>query len=264
MVDQIPALFGRVDPAAWSAEILSISGIHATVTGVLAGFSIAVVVLLATLEERHQVTRDQNLLKQVTIGVFLVSFIGYISTATLYTVVVEPESAQQKYFLYAAASSLYHFSSVLAFLGLYPLFEIVMLHLLKTVATITLFGAVFGGFSAAAIPYQDLLRIRLVWIFSCLLVAAVVSVVALKICRRGQRSLLHDFPRVLYASCALIIIVFTMGMLMFFAPWRDIWERYLPIVALGILFASTVLSLFVPLFMLTAIRGAGSGPRMIR
>ena len=47
----LQALLGQSGVAEWSKDILGISSIHATVTGVLAVFSITVVVLLATLEE---------------------------------------------------------------------------------------------------------------------------------------------------------------------------------------------------------------------
>jgi hypothetical protein len=149
--------------ATWGGNLLGLSAIHATVNGVLAGFSITAVVLLATIQNSPQNSQEQLLARQATIGLFLVAFVGYIATAILYTVVVQRHQAQQ-FFLYAAASSMYHFSSVLAFLGLYPLVQIVQLSLLRDVARITLIGAVLGGFLAAAIPYHDLLRIRTRWL----------------------------------------------------------------------------------------------------
>jgi hypothetical protein len=95
-------LFGRLRSARWSKDLLGISSIHATVTGVLAGFCIAVVVLLANSEEYQRSTSEQKILKQATIGIYLVAFIGYVATAILYTVVVQ-RSGKQRFFLYSAS-----------------------------------------------------------------------------------------------------------------------------------------------------------------
>jgi hypothetical protein len=263
---RLPALRGNLEPARWCEDLLSLSGIHSTVTGVLAGFCITATVFLVqnllTAPPPMQNIRihPAPIYAEATVGLFLVAFVGYIGTAVVYTVVIQRERLQ-RFFLYAVATSMYHFSTVLAFLGFYPLTQLAQLELLKDMARLTLIGAAIGGFCAAAIPYRDLLRIRSRWIFLSLLFSCATSLLFARFLRLDSGSLIDSLPSLLTASCLLIIVLFSCSAWMFFFPHLDRYDKYLPGVAMVVLYVSTSFALCIPILFLRAVEGL---PRWMR
>lgn len=93
----------------WRSSIPEIAGNHTQVTGVLAGFSITVVVLLAALRLEGQADLT-GLPEETALGLFIVSFFGYIATGIVYSLVSERKGDHEA-FLFAVASFLYYFSA---------------------------------------------------------------------------------------------------------------------------------------------------------
>ena len=70
----------------WEKDLPQIAGNHMQVNGVLAGFSITVVVLIATLMlDGGQV--GLSFLEQVALGKLMVAFFGHLATAILFSIV---------------------------------------------------------------------------------------------------------------------------------------------------------------------------------
>ena len=136
----------------WKRDLPSIAGNHTQVTGVLAGFSITLVVLLV---ERW----STGFVEQSALGMFIAAFFGYVATGILYSLVSEREKHHQ-IFLFAAAGALYYLSVLLSFSALLPLLESVGAGYLVLPVILMVVGATVGGYAAVCIPLVDLLRLR--------------------------------------------------------------------------------------------------------
>jgi len=215
-------------PPSWARELTDIASIHAGVTGVLAGFSITLVVLLAI--ERSREGEGVEPPTQAIVGLFLVSFVAFIASAIQYAIVPQREGAH-RYLLYTLATTMYYMGGVLAFLGLSALMRFIRVRLLEVLGGITLAGAVIGGFLAAAIPYHDLHGVRQGILVSLFVIAAVVAPVSVRLLRK---LLSHDqiIEIGLFGCCALLIFMFGFSLLSFFLPSKGI-EKAIFITASG-------------------------------
>lgn len=144
--------------ATWKENIPQIAGNHTQVTGVLAGFSITVVVLIAALKlEGDQLSSE--FLEQLTLGMFMIAFFGYVGAGILYSLVAE-RSDTHSYFLFTTASVLYYLSVLMSFSALLPLLELMRAGYLRTAISILVASSAVGGYLAMCIPLVDLLRLR--------------------------------------------------------------------------------------------------------
>ena len=142
-------------------DLYDISCNHTQVAGVLAGFSIAIAALLVDGLKTH------SDLHRFTMGLFVLSFFGFICTGLLYSL-VRHGSENHEYFLFSVASATYYFSVVCTFNALRPFVEIVQYDDLKWTIHVVIFGTIVGGWAAVGIPLYDLLAIRgraLFWSF---------------------------------------------------------------------------------------------------
>ena len=144
--------------AKWEQDLPQIAGNHTQVTGVLAGFSITIVVLIAALRlEGDQLSL--RFLEQSTLGMFMVAFFGYVGAGILFSLVTE-RSGTHRYCLFSAAGVLYYLSVLLSFSALLPLLELIGATYLRLAISWLVVGSVIGGYMAICIPLVDLLRLR--------------------------------------------------------------------------------------------------------
>ena len=148
----------KQEPAKWESRINEVASNHTQVTGVLAGFSITVVVLIASMKLSNQ-TIDQKLFSQAAFGLFIAAFFGFVSTGIMYSVSIEREKEHQ-YYLFSIASLLYYLSVVLSFAAIVLLTKMLDYSEIRIGALCAMFSAVVGGYLAAVVPAHDLLRVR--------------------------------------------------------------------------------------------------------
>lgn len=243
-------------PAFWTVHLVDIASIHAGVTGVLAGFSITLVVLLAIERTRETgaapgAASDDAALTEAIVGVFLVSFVAFIAAAIQYAVVPQRQHEHQ-YLLYTLATTMYYVGGVLAFLGLAALLSSVRGGVLALLGGITFCGAVIGGYFAAAIPYQDLHGLRQRWVFAYLLLA--VAVAGLFNFFTGRPGVAKAIEVGLYTCCGFLILVFAFSMLSFFLPEWVVGVviasagRGIPLVTAGVLTSTLALGVLLALW----------------
>jgi hypothetical protein len=145
----------------WSNRIDSVASNHTQVTGVLAGFSVTVVILIAGIELSGDKAAmiGKEIYAQGAFGLFIAAFFGYVSTGIMYSISIEREKEHQ-YFLFAVASILYYLSVVLSFSAIVLLTKLVGYINIRPGALLAMASAVIGGYFAAAIPFYDLLKVR--------------------------------------------------------------------------------------------------------
>lgn len=191
---------------AWHNNISTISSNHTQVTGILAGFSATIVVLIVGLGTGSGYTPGGGAPGNVSLGIFAMAFFGYVAAGILFSITVEREGSHQ-YFLFSTASILYYFSGILSFSAVYPLILLIHSDPLKWGVRIMVVGGLFGGYLAAAIPLFDLLRIRLRYILGILAGSVIIggaSYVLLTFTFDVQTSSLLSW---LLASCGLIVVI---------------------------------------------------------
>jgi hypothetical protein len=219
----------------WNNKVVEVSKGHASVTGLLAGFSITIVVLLVTLGPLPGNEKIWNFLNPVTVATFLVSFMGYIAATVIYAVVIQAEGAHES-ILHSLASSIFFYAGVLAFVGLYPLVHIARVDALTTIPAFTLVGVVVGGYLAAATPYHDLLSLKSKHILVTIPFLGLLT--ALLIDQYSGREVIH---LALNSGCVLVALIFLFCMLSFFVTAIR-KERVFIVVAWAVLYGSAVLA----------------------
>ena len=206
--------------SSWSERAPEIAGNHAAVAGVLAGFSITIVVLiLGFLEETANSSR--NLLGNAAMGMFLVAFFGYVATGFLFSVVPERDDGHQA-FLFVAASTLYYISVVLGFAGLIPLLRYFTASDLDCVLVLFLAAATIGGYFAITIPLVDLLELNQRQNLIVLLCATLLSLCGIlpaaifRLLRETQPLI----QMILVPTSLVIAVVFVACLSTFHGLWR--------------------------------------------
>jgi hypothetical protein len=223
---------------AWGRTISSVAASHTQVAGVLAGFSITAVVLVADLSRDGRGAGD--VLASTTLGLFTTAFFGYIATGILFAMSVERADIQ-KYFLYSVASILYYFSVSLSFVALLLLVSLIDHPELERLVALMVAGSVAGGYAAAGIPLYDLLKVRLSRLLLVLLLAAVLSLAAfwgLPGLRGPERLVSMTLP----LCVAVISLTFFLAVATFFS--RKL-ERAAALVPLVLVLATAITSLLV-------------------
>lgn len=143
----------------WEDQIGPISSGHTQVTGMLAGFSATIVVLIIGLHFGGSINLRGNSGGEVSLGIFAMAFFGYVATGILYSISVERMGIHRR-FLFSTASILYYFSGILSFAALYPLIRLIQSEALQQGVFIMVVGGLCGGYLAAAIPLYDLLLVK--------------------------------------------------------------------------------------------------------
>jgi len=137
----------------WEGSIPEIASNHTQVTGALGGFSVTTMALLAGLN-------SDSVLKEKAFGLFLAAFFAYVCASILFSITAEREM-EHRYFLFAAASSLYYLAVVLSFAAMLPLVTLLRFKgLVVDSASVALIFSVIGGHLAMAIPSRDLMRFK--------------------------------------------------------------------------------------------------------
>ncbi len=134
----------------WDKRIPESAANHAQVTGVLAGFSITIVVLAVTLG----LESSSWVLKDAVLRMFVVSFFGYVSAALLFSVLTQ-RSGFHQHFLFCNASLLYFLSVIISFAAILLLLDVVGGEYDTGAAGLAI---AVGAYAAACIPFVDLLR----------------------------------------------------------------------------------------------------------
>ena len=167
------------DVTKWAVRLPDIAGNHTEVTGVLAGFSITLAVLIATLRLQGQ-PLSTELFEEAALGMFVVSFIGYAATGVMYSIVSEREN-DHRYFLFSVAGVLYYVSAFMSFSALLLIFNIIRPGLIMYPIGFFIGITALGAYMAVSIPLQDLLlfrgRLLLVGFFLALSIAGVLATI---------------------------------------------------------------------------------------
>jgi len=147
-------------PGEWKTSLVSIAGNHTQVTGALAGFSITIVVLVASflLGKDPAILGGNRVLAESTFGMFMMSFFGYIATGVTFSLVAEHDKTEE-YFLFSIASLLYYLSVLLSFSGLLVLVHAVGVSFLVAPVSFLIAGAAMGGCVIVFVPQTDLLGV---------------------------------------------------------------------------------------------------------
>jgi hypothetical protein len=226
--------------AAWGEDdnLLQIVGNHTQVTGVLAGFSITIVVLISTFELERGYP-PQDFLEQATLGMFMVAFFGYVAAGVLYSVVAA-RLGLHRHFLFSAAGVLYYQSVLLSFSALLPLLGLIGAFYLNLAIVCVIVGAAVGGYIAICIPLVDLLRLRR---RLCLVIfAAALSITGVYLGLGLQFPVLQTTELILQANLLVSIFVaaltFLVCLLSFFLKTLE-HEIVVPPLAALIAFAGT-------------------------
>jgi len=254
------------DPLKWGdkEELRGIAGNHTQVAGMLAGFAITIVVLIAgaTMTPASvPVEADKDVV--FTMGMFMLAFLGYVSAAVLYSVVTERDKSTSN-FLFSGASGLYYVSVVLSFSALVPLTGLIHMKVLGPMVATMVLGAVIGGHLAAYIPLADLLLLRRrVWPVILLIPPSLAFLIIGINERLGgviQASLASS--RIFSVAVVIITGAFAFCMIVFFvAPTKDKEPKwYLQSLALAATIIVTVLTTMAVCLALMALELAGILP----
>jgi hypothetical protein len=136
-------------------RLVDVASNHVQVNGVLAGVSITLIVLLSALRDN----RCPTTLEEMTISLLIIAFFGYAGTGLLFSVTLEREN-EQRFLLFALASSLYYLSAVTSFTALVPLVRVMEYQNLRPLVVVLVAGVVFGGYLAVATHFYNLLSIK--------------------------------------------------------------------------------------------------------
>lgn len=200
----------------WEKDLPQIARNHMQVNGVLAGFSITVVVLIAGLMLEGG-ARGLGFLEQFALGKLMVAFFGYVATAILFSI-VSARSNLHRFFLFSSACLLYHLSALLSVSALLPLLDIVGAPFLRLPIILLIAAAIVGGYMAVWIPLFDLMRLRRRLSSTMFLLAASITGVYLGLGHYVpllyQRSLVVAVS--LQAPVAVISLAFLFCILSFF------------------------------------------------
>lgn len=205
-------------PAGWKDKLGAISSSHTQVTGMLAGFSATIVVLIIGLHFGNNINLSGNQAAEASLGTFAMAFFGYVAAGILFSISVEREGAHQ-YFLFGTASILYYFSGILSFAAVYPLIRLVQSSALQRGVLIMVLGGMFGGYLAASIPLHDLLLIKRKCIFGVFfaVVGGSFALYVLLTSALGAQS--PTLLLWLLIACSLVVVVaFAYVVLSFFFP----------------------------------------------
>jgi hypothetical protein len=135
---------------------VKISPTHAVVAGGLAGFTIAVVTLVVTLIGLDRIPPYEL---QLTIMIFLMGFLEYVSAASLYAT-VPGRSEILRGFTFVLATYMYITAQVLSLLAFQPLFSYLGYSLITLVLPFIVLSILLGGFFSAFSALHVLMGIR--------------------------------------------------------------------------------------------------------
>ena len=199
----------------WKEQLPDIASNHTQVAGVLAGFSITIVVLIATFQPESNAS-----LRQDSLGVFMVSFFGYVATGILFSLVTE-RFGIHRFFLFSVAASLYYISVLISFSGISLLLTLMRFSSLMLPVALFTGLSIVGGYMAVCIPLYDLLRLRrrlCLLLFLCAAsLAGIFLSMGLLFTGRGQLLL----EKGLLTTSVLIVLVFAYSMLTFYVEWPE-------------------------------------------
>lgn len=236
---------------AWGSNLSSVAGHHTQVAGILSGFSITAVILIADARIGTKLPLQHYPLDAATLGLFTMDFFSYIATGILFSMAVEREQEHQ-YFLYYAASVLYYFSVAISFAALFLLVSLIGYDELRFLVLLMIAGSVIGGYLAIGVPMFDLLRIRLRFI-GLLLALSVVAGLLLFFCGdvvphlRSTKFLLSG---VLPACAGLVSLCFLVAALTFLIKALTC-PRILTAMSLAITFLMTSLVVYLTLLTMS-------------
>jgi len=193
---------------SWQKALLAMAGSHTQVAGVLAGFSITIVVLIAT-------QFDLASLRGLTFGMFVVSFFGYVATAISFSVVGGEAKDERECFLFSAASVLYYLSTMLSFCGLLLLLGSLDLEYLNTPLSILLSAAAIGGYVAVFNALIDLLKLnRLLYLLPLIWALSITGIcLSLGLFSTQLHELESTIKIGLFATAIVVSLVFLACML---------------------------------------------------
>lgn len=186
----------------WYDSLLDIAGLHTQVAGSLAGFSITVVAIITTLSDAGQSTPH---LHRIAVRLSLTSFLGYVATAIVYSVVIQRQYAT-RVFLYSVGSSLYYISVIMTFASLLPLANLVGVDELQFVDVLVLSGASVAGFFAAAVPIHDMLEVNKWWVFSIFTISIILGSIVFP-CIIDSISTSATFATIIFPACSSYIVI---------------------------------------------------------
>jgi hypothetical protein len=231
--------------ADWRGRVCEVASNHTQVTGVLAGFTITIVVLLVGFRFENTALVSGAFLEEAALGMFMMSFFGFVVTGILYSIVSERENTLQ-YFLFSIASVMYYFSVVLSFTALLPLARLMNYEFLKLMIVFIVTGAILGGYWAVAIPLYDLLRLRRRFLALLLLLAIALAATLLAL-----GAFLVDMSKpgavffMLLPLCSVLVsVIFSVCMLTFFVR-RIVHEKVLSALSLTVIFAITATVIYL-------------------
>lgn len=216
----------KLDAGQWQDEIRSVSTTHTQVTGMLAGFSATIVVLIIGLHFGKNINLKDQTPAEVSLGIFAMAFFGYVATGILYSISVE-RYGEHRSFLFSTASIIYYFSGILSFAAVYPLIRLIESSALKWGVLIMVVGGMLGGYLAAAIPLRDLLLIKRKYIFGILLASVSTSIAFYVLLTLGfgiQNSALLGW--LLFGCAAVVVTAFNFVAFTFFFPLLNRGDLY--------------------------------------
>lgn len=192
-------------PADWQEQIGTIASGHTQVTGMLAGFSATIVVLIIGLRFGNNISLGENPPAAVSLGIFAMAFFGYVATGILYSISVE-RKGNHRNFLFSTASIIYYFSGILSFSAVYPLILLIQSSDLKHGVRIMIIGGLFGGYLAAAIPLYDLLLIKFRYLLVTLMASGIAGLALYFLLASGWGVQSSTLLRWLLIACAIVVV----------------------------------------------------------
>jgi hypothetical protein len=229
----------------WTDKAPEIAGRFVQVAGVLAGFSITAVILIAGVLEK-QPPDPSDTLGPAAMGMFLIAFFGHISAAVLFSMVSGREGAHRR-FLFVAATCLFYMTGLFSFAALLPLLHIIgRISHLRIAMGLLLSSSVFGGYFGIAFPARDLLGLDLKHCFRPLLIAMLASMPLILVA-----TLLALLDKQVLLQCILIFpllvgaAIYVFSMVTFLGTWvpRDSDFGWFAMATMGITTTAVIFSI---------------------
>jgi hypothetical protein len=199
--------------ADWKDKVGAVASSHTQVTGMLAGFSATIVVLIVSLG-----SGQNNPRAAISLGIFAMAFFGYVAAGILFSISVE-RSGNHQFFLFSMASIVYYFSGILSFSAMYPLILLIQSTALRWGVFIMIVGGLFGGYLAAAIPLYDLLLIKFKYLFGAFVTFGLIGVVLhFLLSSVAQVQSLTILSGLLSTCAGVVVTAFSLVVLTFFLP----------------------------------------------
>ena len=186
-------------PRKWHRKVGEVANSQAHVTGLLAGFSVTVIAIIAGLQTDKPTLAESEFYRNVVV-LFVAALLSLIGASVIYSL-VGLRREEKGYLLYSLATAQYYLGVVLIFCGLHTLISEVLGVKLGYGLPVMIWGTAISGYFIATIPLGDLFRIDLRILFLFLLLAGLLALV-LSVAQISLRLLLFSLViAVDFGSC---------------------------------------------------------------